>query len=627
LALIFAAALAAPATAQEGGFQPPVNGDGLPVPLNAPKPMPQAPMPREKADGRVQIELTFDRYNGAEFQWSTTDVPVMPQPRKPECCEPERCRQPAVAPVMPQPRRPAIIGYEVIEYSTTPLQSPPCPMGQPPVVRQFGTGCGSLAPQGCAPVPRVTYTRNHDIHYPAVPPAASQGCLPEALVTNERNFDIVVVPAASPAQLPPMHPGSFVVGVGGAACPAPACLPAPVRHQAWQPCPACPPPARHGPPDVTKQMAAETFGEMLLQSGVTPPPCPMPVPQRITVTAVTQARPGIVGAPIIGTWYRDLGAKRCVIAVEHDHMTITLSESREIEGNPVTAHITFTADYHLARDGSTAVGLITGVDMSFDGDVPEQETDTMMEAVAELRKAMEDKPFAMNCRLYGESLVIGKVRMPEWKDQREQPCSYIAGRYTSAAARPMPKQKVMKTPDAKAIGGAALPGGRYLDGHFPQYYAPDLALPLPRELVAQEGVMHPPAYIPAAGAVIGLPPRPTAGTPVGLPAGPASLGLQLGAPYQEPSPSGNLLPPPVPSTPAPGPVVRPYGEWVTPTPEVAPSMPEPTRPVPTMAPPAPLSLNVPPLGSSSLLRSLASASPASDQKQLFNFGTGLFGSQ
>jgi hypothetical protein len=556
LALIFAAALAAPATAQEGGLPPPVNGDGLPIPLNA-APMPQAPMPHEKADGRVQIELTFDSFDGAEFQWrSLSDVPVMPQPRKPDCCETSYCRQPAAAPVMPHPSRPAIIGYEVIEYSATPLQSPPCPMGQPPVVRQFGTGCGSLAPQTCTP-PRV--------------------------VVNERNFDLLVVPAGPP-HVPPMHPGSFVVGVGGATCPAQACPATQAQHQAWQPCPApVAQPQRHGAPDVMKQMAAETFGEMLLQGGVT---APCPAPQRITVTAVTQARPGT-----IGTWYHDFGAKRCVIAVEHDHMTITVSESREIDEKTVTAHITFTADYHLARDGSTAVGLITGVDMSFDGDVPEQETDAMMEAVAELRKAMEDKPFAMNCRLYGETLVIGKVRMPEWKDQREQPSSYIAGRYASAVARPMPKQKVMKAPEAKAVP-----------------------------------VYAPPAYNPLAGAAIGAVTGAGVGAPVGLPTGPASLGLQLGAPFPEPAPTGDLLPPPLPPTPARAPVVRPYGEWVAPAPAV-PSMPEPTRPVPTMAPPAPLSLNVPPLGSSSLLRSLASASPASDQKQLFNLTIGLFGSQ
>ncbi len=34
-------------------------------------------------------------------------------------------------------------------------------------------------------------------------------------------------------------------------------------------------------------------------------------------------------------------------------------------------------------------------------------------------------------------------------------------------------------------GGMTLPSGRYLD-HFPQYFQPDPAFPLPRELASQE---------------------------------------------------------------------------------------------------------------------------------------------
>ncbi|MDY3551942.1 hypothetical protein R5W24_001022 [Gemmata sp. JC717] len=35
------------------------------------------------------------------------------------------------------------------------------------------------------------------------------------------------------------------------------------------------------------------------------------------------------------------------------------------------------------------------------------------------------------------------------------------------------------------MGGMTLPSGRYLD-HYPQYFAPDSAHPLPRELASQE---------------------------------------------------------------------------------------------------------------------------------------------
>jgi hypothetical protein len=342
--------------------------------------------------------------------------------------------------------------------------------------------------------------------------------------------------------------------------------------------------------DATKQVAADAFFDMLKQSGFLAAPqppaprtVPYPTPGVLSGAPAAPRRAGIVGTGAIGTWYRDLGAKRCVIAVEHDHMTITVSESREIDEKTVTAHITFTADYHLARDGSTAVGLITGVDMSFDGDVPEQETDAMMESIAELRKAMEDRPFAMNCRLYGQTLVIGNVRMPEWKDQREQPSSYIAGRYASAATKPMPKQKVMKAPDAKAVP-----------------------------------VYAPPAYNPLAGAAIGAVTGAGVGAPVGLPTVPGACPTV---------PAGSLLPPP--STPAPVPVVRPYGEWVAPTPAVVPSMPEPTPPAPTMSEPVPPNLSATPaLGP--IGTALDFAVPLNkgpyDHKQLFNFSLGLFGS-
>ena len=35
------------------------------------------------------------------------------------------------------------------------------------------------------------------------------------------------------------------------------------------------------------------------------------------------------------------------------------------------------------------------------------------------------------------------------------------------------------------FGGLTLPSGRYLEGHYPQYFSPDPAFPLPRELASQ----------------------------------------------------------------------------------------------------------------------------------------------
>ncbi len=58
------------------------------------------------------------------------------------------------------------------------------------------------------------------------------------------------------------------------------------------------------------------------------------------------------------------------------------------------------------------------------------------------------------------------------------------------------------------MGGMTLPSGRYLD-HFPQYFAPDPAFPLPRELASQE---DPDGAARRGGPVLGGP------APIGAPA-------------------------------------------------------------------------------------------------------------
>ncbi len=62
------------------------------------------------------------------------------------------------------------------------------------------------------------------------------------------------------------------------------------------------------------------------------------------------------------------------------------------------------------------------------------------------------------------------------------------------------------------MGGMTLPTGRYLD-HFPQYFAPDPAFPLPRELASQE---DPEGAARRGGAAPGIGGAPVApGAPVG----------------------------------------------------------------------------------------------------------------
>src|SRR6266545_1090350 len=65
-------------------------------------------------------------------------------------------------------------------------------------------------------------------------------------------------------------------------------------------------------------------------------------------------------------------------------------------------------------------------------------------------------------------------------------------------------------------GGMTLPSGRYLDGHFPQYFQPDPAFPLPRELASQE---DPEGAARRAGGIGGIggvaPAAPGAPVPLG----------------------------------------------------------------------------------------------------------------
>ena len=68
------------------------------------------------------------------------------------------------------------------------------------------------------------------------------------------------------------------------------------------------------------------------------------------------------------------------------------------------------------------------------------------------------------------------------------------------------------------MGGMTLPTGRYLE-HYPQYFAPDPAFPLPRELASQED----PAG--AGGPVLGGPApfAPAAPGGAAAPGGPGGL--------------------------------------------------------------------------------------------------------
>lgn len=284
---------------------------------------------------------------------------------------------------------------------------------------------------------------------------------------------------------------------------------------------------------------------------------PLPSDWCATGTVRPTAANGLPGTPTlpapaakpgpIGTWVREVGSKRCVVKVAAGHFTATVSEAQELGGKTATGHLTFTVDYHLARDGMTAVGLITSVDVKFDGELPDEEAAQMMQRVGEIQKALEDTPVALTFRPYGDTLVIGSVRMSSVGNLLEsEPSAYIGGRYRAAGDKPLPALKAIKASEPK---------------------------PLP--------VYGPPVPCPAGAYGPPLPPG-LAYPPLGAPAGDQIPPQQLGRPV--PAPTVALPPLPVVESVQPPPTVRP-AEAVT-IPKPLPTMTAPVEPAPVM--PAPV---------------------------------------
>jgi hypothetical protein len=212
--------------------------------------------------------------------------------------------------------------------------------------------------------------------------------------------------------------------------------------------------------DPMKQMACDAFDELLKQSGVKPvvgmmlPAADNPCPQAVAVEpvagcGVTQTAVATGSKPstaLHGTWYRQVSGYQCVITFTDGQMTITQSFPQTmVDGEFVLAQLIITADYHLTRDGTTIVGLISGVDLTFDDPLSStavRELQDTFQKLAEIKAQIEDKPFAMACRTSDNMLMIGNVRLPSssfW--QEVAPASFIGGRYTNAGGHPVPKLK------------------------------------------------------------------------------------------------------------------------------------------------------------------------------------------
>lgn len=339
------------------------------------------------------------------------------------------------------------------------------------------------------------------------------------------------------------------------------------------------------PNDAMKQMAADAFGQMMLPPATVPstggatlprpqtwyggmtlpspkylehypqyfaPDPAFPLPRELAAQEDPEgaARGAAAKSKQVGTWVREVGSKRCVLKVTADHFTLTVSEAHEIEsGKTVTAHLTFTVEYHLSRDGVTAVGLVTGVDAKFDGDLPDGEAGTIVGKTGELQKLLEDMPLAATLRVYSDALVVGSVRMPTANGLMEsEPTAYLNGRYrlmTEKALSPLkavkaaPKPTYAAPPPPLPPGAYGTPIGAYgapIGDLLPPQTVPNVPLPrtnapLPPLPPLPAGESLPPTgIVPTLGVTV---PEPLPG--LSAPTAPARV-------MPKPKPPGAVIP-------------------------------------------------------------------------------------
>ena len=267
-------------------------------------------------------------------------------------------------------------------------------------------------------------------------------------------------------------------------------------------------------------MMADVFGQMLgtSQSCQVQPagvgsvaPRPLPVPPM----------PGPISRSLTGTWVRQVGPYLYVVKITPSEITITAKAATELEnGKTAVDGMILTAEYHLARDGVTAVGLVTCVDARLEGDLDGADMNALQEELAKFQKAMTDKPFAMSLRVHGDSLVVGNVRLPRVNASNgPSPLTALGGCYTSIGDKPLPRLKPVKAEMA--------PRAYPAPGFTPQSYFDGPGLP-PPPLPNQPPVMVVPApyqvspfpvtdRIPPPAPSVYEPPQPVPTMPIPTP--------------------------------------------------------------------------------------------------------------
>ena len=180
----------------------------------------------------------------------------------------------------------------------------------------------------------------------------------------------------------------------------------------------------------------------------------------------------------------------------------------------MTTEVIVTADYHLMRDGTTVLGLITSVDVHLDYDgATDNEFGMLTAALGEIQKAVTDKPFAMSLRVYGDTLVLGNLRFPSVQDSELLRQVYapatdnsspwgamfaLGGRYTLAGDKPVPKPKAVKmTPSMPApvpvpAPAYGFPGADYPGGFIPPAMTPCVPAGYPQNVMPGSCPFAPP---------------------------------------------------------------------------------------------------------------------------------------
>ena len=311
--------------------------------------------------------------------------------------------------------------------------------GKVPVVKPMNGACipgcaGDIRVQAVAP-PGVTFIPSGQ-PCPTSPPGAPADVGDAMVRTFQQMFGAagggMTLPSPRYLQLPPQYilPSPDFPLMRELPTQVP-CPPMPVGQPV--PCPTpvpCPP--------TVGQWTAYPVAVPLTPAGFVPPPPPALPPM------VAPVRP--VGSAPVGMWYREVGAMMYTVVVKDNHVTITSKMALELDGKTVTQGVVLTGDYHVTRDGSNLLGVVTAVDVVIEGTLPEgTQSDEVPKLVTKLQKAMTDKPFALSFRVYDNTLVLGNVRLPACEDgDLAAAMESMGGRYTAAGDKPLPKPKAVK---------------------------------------------------------------------------------------------------------------------------------------------------------------------------------------